>query len=115
MADFSGQDYLWILMKTSSPRQSSVAPSSTAIPPRPEEEIADEVRDIREAVGHEEVARRAHQLWEQEGCPDGKDSEHWLEAERQLRRGTASSPDARDQARAIKDSAERRARSGSKN
>lgn len=32
-----------------------------------------------------EIAARAYQLWEQEGRPQGRDVEHWTEAERQLK------------------------------
>ncbi|HEY0944238.1 MAG TPA: DUF2934 domain-containing protein [Opitutaceae bacterium] len=46
------------------------------------EAAADRVR--REAA-HGEIARRARELWEQEGRPVGRDEEIWLEAERQLR------------------------------
>lgn len=34
---------------------------------------------------HEEVARRAHQLWLDSGCQPNCEQHHWLEAERQLR------------------------------
>ena len=40
---------------------------------------------------HEEVAQRAHQLWQDSGCPDGRDTEFWLDAERQLTAGSAES------------------------
>jgi hypothetical protein len=30
------------------------------------------------------VAERAYSLWEQAGCPDGRDVEFWLAAERQM-------------------------------
>jgi hypothetical protein len=30
---------------------------------------------------HEEVAHSAHQIWQDSGCPEGRDVEHWLEAE----------------------------------
>jgi len=36
---------------------------------------------------HDELERiraRAYELWEQAGRPEGRDSEHWLEAEREL-------------------------------
>jgi hypothetical protein len=36
-------------------------------------------------VPHERIARRAHELWVGQGCPHGRDQEHWLEAERQLK------------------------------
>jgi len=32
----------------------------------------------------EEITQRAHLIWEQEGRPEGRDSEHWLKAEAQL-------------------------------
>jgi hypothetical protein len=34
---------------------------------------------------HDSIARRAHQLWEAAGRPDGLDLGHWLEAEREER------------------------------
>ena len=30
---------------------------------------------------HDQIQRRAHQLWLWEGCPSGRDHEHWLVAE----------------------------------
>lgn len=30
----------------------------------------------------EEIAKAAYELYEKSGCIDGKDSEHWLEAEK---------------------------------
>ncbi|HTL67416.1 MAG TPA: DUF2934 domain-containing protein [Lacunisphaera sp.] len=41
------------------------------------------------APSPEEISARAYQIWEQSGRPDGHDTDHWLEAERQLR-GDAS-------------------------
>ncbi|TYO64264.1 DUF2934 domain-containing protein [Bradyrhizobium hipponense] len=32
-----------------------------------------------------DIERRAYQLWQQAGMPDGRDQEFYLEAERQLR------------------------------
>ncbi|WP_414659934.1 DUF2934 domain-containing protein [Horticoccus sp. 23ND18S-11] len=32
----------------------------------------------------DEVARRAYEIWQSEGCPDGCDQRHWLEAEQEL-------------------------------
>ena len=34
-------------------------------------------------VTDDEVRRRAFELWEQRGCPDGYESEFWLQAERE--------------------------------
>lgn len=33
---------------------------------------------------HEDISRRARELWERHGRPEGRDQEIWLEAERQL-------------------------------
>ena len=40
--------------------------------------------NITDSIGHEAIARRAHQLWEEAGQPDGQDAAHWLQAEREL-------------------------------
>lgn len=31
-----------------------------------------------------DIERTAHQLWEAEGCPEGRDLDHWLIAEAQV-------------------------------
>ena len=59
-----------------SPKQSSNAPSNstrTAVTARP--------RSLRP----EDIALRAHSLYEQSGYQKGREVEFWLEAERQLR------------------------------
>ena len=33
---------------------------------------------------HEEIRRRAHEIWLASGCCQGDDVRHWLEAERQV-------------------------------
>ncbi|MBR0831510.1 DUF2934 domain-containing protein [Bradyrhizobium manausense] len=33
----------------------------------------------------QDVRKRAHELWEEAGKPQGREQEFWLEAERQLR------------------------------
>lgn len=40
--------------------------------------------DTRRKVLHDDIARRAQELWEQYGRPQERDLEIWLEAERQL-------------------------------
>ncbi len=40
---------------------------------------------------HEEVARRAREIWSARGCPGGCDTEIWQEAERQLAVGSPDS------------------------
>lgn len=42
---------------------------------------------------HAEIAGQAEHLWRSRGCPVGRDSEIWLEAERQLRRDLPSTGD----------------------
>ena len=44
----------------------------------------------------EAVSRRAYELWEKEGRPDGADLRHWLQAEQELR-GTAPENGARNE------------------
>jgi hypothetical protein len=38
-----------------------------------------------ESPSHDEIAVLAHQLWEINGRPDGRDVEFWFQAENQLR------------------------------
>jgi hypothetical protein len=38
---------------------------------------------------HEQIMQRAHRIWIEAGRPEGRDREHWLEAERQLRNPSA--------------------------
>jgi hypothetical protein len=47
-----------------------------------------QLQAVRAAVSnsHQETMLRAYQLWEQAGCPEGRDTEIWLEAEAQGRR-----------------------------
>ncbi len=33
---------------------------------------------------HRRIAQRAHEIWMQEGCPDGKQTEHWVRAESEV-------------------------------
>ncbi len=41
---------------------------------------------------HARTAARAYAIWESEGCPHGRDTEHWLRAERELAAGSAKAP-----------------------
>ena len=36
------------------------------------------------AIRSDEIAQRAHDIWEQSGRPDGQAVEHWLRAEHEL-------------------------------
>lgn len=42
-------------------------------------------------ISHDRIAERARAIWQQRGQPEGRDLEHWLEAERELR-GVPASP-----------------------
>jgi hypothetical protein len=47
-----------------------------------------EVKPLQAAKGgipREDIARRAYDLWVQQGCRHGWDRQHWLEAEKQLK------------------------------
>lgn len=35
----------------------------------------------------EMIARRAYEIWQAQGCPQGQDAENWYQAERELRGG----------------------------
>lgn len=37
----------------------------------------------------EEISQRAHMIWIQNGRPEGRDLEHWLQAEAELQRQRA--------------------------
>jgi Protein of unknown function (DUF2934) len=39
---------------------------------------------INAKPSHDEVAKRAYYLYLKQGCPQGKDVQHWLEAEAQM-------------------------------
>ena len=38
----------------------------------------------KQTLNCEEIAKAAWHIWQQEGCPQGRDLEHWLKAEQQL-------------------------------
>ena len=40
----------------------------------------------------EKIEKRAHQLWEAEGCPEGRELEFWLHAERELSEAPEAAP-----------------------
>lgn len=41
-----------------------------------------------------QIAQRAYAIWESEGKPRGRDMEHWLRAEVEIRRSTNAAPPA---------------------
>jgi hypothetical protein len=38
----------------------------------------------KQTLNCDEVAKVAWSIWQQEGCPHGRDQEHWLKAEQQV-------------------------------
>lgn len=40
---------------------------------------------MNQSASHERIAKLAYQIWEAEGCPEGRCEVHWQEAERRLR------------------------------
>ena len=37
------------------------------------------------SLTREDIQRRAWEIWQSEGCPEGRALEHWLQAEEELR------------------------------
>ncbi len=40
------------------------------------------------APARDSIAARAYEIWLESGRPNGKDQEHWFQAEREIRSGT---------------------------
>ncbi|MET4631001.1 hypothetical protein ABIB83_008061 [Bradyrhizobium sp. I1.8.5] len=53
-------------------------------------EIGVRLRGLRAASLEDETRRRAHELWENAGRPEGRDLEFWLQAERVVRHKIAN-------------------------
>lgn len=68
----------------------------------------------RDQVPHEEIARRAEQLWRQRSCPAGQDEAIWLEAENQLKAEAESRPVAGTESRPYVDEPARQIRTRTK-
>ena len=50
--------------------------------------VAAEIPPFDQAQHHEEIARLAHALWQERGCPHGSPDEDWRRAEEEVRRNT---------------------------
>jgi hypothetical protein len=37
-------------------------------------------------ITYEQIARRAYEIWKKHGEPEGREQEHWLQAETELRK-----------------------------
>lgn len=44
---------------------------------------------LLEGAQRQEIQRRAYEIWEAEGCPHGRDSDHWNKAEAEIREAIA--------------------------
>jgi len=65
-----------------------IAANHSSIPllaARDEEVITEPLGPNPRSLSPEAIAAYAHYIWEQEGRPVGRDREHWLQAEAQLR------------------------------
>lgn len=36
-------------------------------------------------ITYQQISQRAYEIWEREGKPEGREQEHWLQAEHELR------------------------------
>lgn len=45
------------------------------------------------AISEEAIARRAHEIWEREGRPDGRSQDHWEQARIELAEAASINPD----------------------
>ena len=39
----------------------------------------------KENMGDDAIAKRAYEIWVEQGCPDGREFDNWTQAERELR------------------------------
>ena len=52
------------------------------------------------------IRRRAHELWQQAGEPEGQDARFWREAEQEIERGEGQAPPARPPTAPVRDDRE---------
>jgi hypothetical protein len=68
--------------------------------PKPQQNAAGDV----EADRQDRIRRRAYQIWEEEGWPEGRQVEHWTRAEREAAESAGPGPEPRtgeDRSRAV--------------
>jgi len=56
-----------------------------SLPPEVTSEMNMDTEGSPPKVSESMVAERAYDIWMLSGCPDGKEVEHWLQAEEELR------------------------------
>lgn len=63
--------------------------------PKERRKLSDAAPGNSSAPSHEDISRRAHEIWLERGSEPGHELDHWLEAEQELaggkRRGRADS------------------------
>lgn len=77
---------------TTETREAAARPSrgASAIPPPRKAELHRVSASTRPPPSHDQIARRAYEIWIQSGYVTGRDSENWAQAERELSAACAS-------------------------
>ena len=87
---------------TAETRRSVAAPrpsrGASAIPAPRKAELHRVSPATRPLPSHDQIARRAYELWIQSGYVDGRDAENWAQAERELCTGCAGQQSSAQQA-----------------
>jgi hypothetical protein len=60
--------------------------------------MAKQMTDSSSTPTHEQITRRAYEIFIERGQPEGRDLDHWLEAEKQLRAAGQSDEDTQEAA-----------------
>jgi hypothetical protein len=53
----------------------------------------DMAKELQQTLNHDAIAKVARDLWQNEGCQNGRDLEYWLKAEQQLLAATSQPKD----------------------
>jgi Protein of unknown function (DUF2934) len=59
-------------------------PTSLATTPQTEPAVLAAISSADPAARERAIRERAYSIWEEEGCPQGKDLDHWLRAEAEI-------------------------------
>jgi hypothetical protein len=73
-----------VAAKGRSATKSNSPPAQTGVP---EEQPAS--RKVVMMFSHDQIARRAYDIWQKRGRPQGQEREHWAMAEAELQRGSS--------------------------
>jgi hypothetical protein len=71
---------------------------ASAIPAPRKAELHRVTPSTRPFPSHDQIARRAYEIWVQSGYVTGRDAENWAQAERELSTGCASQESSAQQA-----------------